>query len=36
LPAQASALTVVVSAGGDEVGTASLPVVALPQASTRP
>jgi hypothetical protein len=36
LPAQASALTVVLSAGCDEVGTASLPVVAQPQASTRP
>jgi len=34
LPARASALTVVVSVGGDEVATASLPVVAQPPAST--
>jgi hypothetical protein len=34
LPVQASALTVVVSAGGDEVGTASLPVVAQSRANT--
>lgn len=34
LPAQASALTVSVSVRGDEVATASLPVVALPPIST--